>query len=131
MHVEHEYRSPGSEDVVPAQLGERRSSRGELTVRRERRGDAVVLWLAGTLDQATSALLERELDALATHSQRLLLDVTGLESVDTYGLDTLSWARRQARASEAQFSIERTPGVGHDAICIVPRATAPPLGPAA
>jgi anti-anti-sigma factor len=71
---------------------------GALAVRTERRTDAFVLWLSGALDQATSALLDREFDAQAGRTAHMVLDLTGLESIDSSGLDTL--VRTQQRASE-------------------------------
>jgi anti-anti-sigma factor len=58
-------------------------------VRIEHRADAVILWLSGTLDRATSALLDRELDAQAGRPMPVVVDLTGLEFVDSSGLDTL------------------------------------------
>ena len=57
---------------------------GEFVVSRERRADALILSLSGELDLATSALLERELDAAqATRPMRLVIDLTGLEFIDS------------------------------------------------
>src|ERR1700678_2554564 len=52
---------------------------GELVVRRERRPDALILWLVGELDRATVTLLDRELDGPAISPIRLVVDLTGLE----------------------------------------------------
>jgi anti-anti-sigma factor len=79
---------------------------GELVVRRERRTDALILWLTGTLDRATSELLARELDAQANSSTHLVVDLTGLEFIDSTGVHTLTRARRRARASGRRLSIE-------------------------
>jgi anti-anti-sigma factor len=85
---------------------------GELVVRRERRADALILWLTGELDQATSALLERELDAeQAGRPMRLVIDLTGLKSIDPSGLDTLAQARQRACQNGQPLSIRQGPRV--------------------
>jgi anti-anti-sigma factor len=70
---------------------------GELAVRWERRPDALILWLIGALDRATSTLLDHELDAPAIPPPRLVIDLTGLELIDSTGLDTLVSIHRRAR----------------------------------
>jgi anti-anti-sigma factor len=62
---------------------------GQLAVRWERQDDTWIMWLSGTLDQATVTLLDRELDARAIGMMRLVIDVTGLEFIDSPGLDAL------------------------------------------
>ena len=85
---------------------------GELAVRSERRADAVILWLSGELDQATSALLERELDAeQAKRPMRLVIDLTGLEFIDPSGLDTLAQAHLRACQNGQPLSITQGPRV--------------------
>jgi anti-sigma B factor antagonist len=85
---------------------------GALAVRRERRQDALILWLSGELDRATSALLERELDgALAGHPLRLVVDLTDLEFIDAGGLETLVRAHQRARENGQQLSFRQGPGV--------------------
>jgi anti-sigma B factor antagonist len=71
---------------------------GQLVVRWERRPDALILWLSGALDRATSTLLDHELDAPAIRPMRLVVDLTGLEFIDSTGLDTL--VRIHQRACE-------------------------------
>jgi anti-sigma B factor antagonist len=80
--------------------------RGELAVRQEHRPDALILWLTGTLDRATSGLLARELDAQANSSTPVVVDLTGLEFIDSSGVHTLTRAHRLARANGHQLSIE-------------------------
>jgi len=62
---------------------------GELAVRWERRRAAWILWLSGALDEATATLLDRELDTRAIGTMRLVVDLTGLEFIDSPGLDAL------------------------------------------
>jgi anti-anti-sigma factor len=67
-------------------------------VRWERRPDAVILWLSGALDRATATLLDHELEPPAIRPMRLVVDLAGLEFIDSTGLDTL--VRIQRRACE-------------------------------
>lgn len=80
---------------------------GELVVRSERRDDGLTLWLSGELDRATSALLEHELEiAPAAIPGRRIVDLTGLEFIDSSGLDTLARAQRRARDNGHQLSFQ-------------------------
>jgi anti-anti-sigma factor len=78
--------------------GRQQVAAGQLVVRWERRRAALIIWLAGVLDEATATLLDRELDARAIDAMRLVVDLTGLESIDSSGLDSL--VRIHQRASE-------------------------------
>jgi hypothetical protein len=62
---------------------------GEFVVRRERRADALILWLSGVLDRVTSTLLEREIDVRPDLAVRVVIDLTELAFIDASGLDTL------------------------------------------
>jgi anti-anti-sigma factor len=85
---------------------------GELVVRRECRAGALILWLSGDLDRATSALLERELDgARADRRTRLLVDLSGLEYIDSGVVDTLVQAHRRARENGDQLSFTHGPRI--------------------
>jgi anti-anti-sigma factor len=61
----------------------------ELAVRWERRQVTLIMWLSGALDRAAAVLLERELDARAVGTMPLVIDLTGLEFIDSAGLDAL------------------------------------------
>jgi anti-anti-sigma regulatory factor len=69
---------------------------GQLTVRWERRHATWIMWLSGTLDQATVTLLDRELDARAIGLMRLIVDLTGLEFIDAPGRDALVRLHRRS-----------------------------------
>jgi anti-anti-sigma factor len=71
----------------------------EFVVRWERSADALILWLSGALDKATSALLDREVNDRSDRPTRLVVDLTGLEFIDSSGLDTL--VRMHQRACES------------------------------
>ena len=110
MHDTHSgVTTDGSERPVAREP--ERPPAGALAVRRERRADVLVLWLSGALDRATSALLDREFDAQAGHATRLVVDLTGLEFIDSSGLDTLVRTHRRACESDLRLSFRRGPHV--------------------
>jgi anti-anti-sigma factor len=85
-----------ADGAVPARR--QQIAAGQLVVRWERRRAALTIWLSGALDEATAALLDRELDARAIGTMRLIVDLTGLEFIDSPGRDSL--LRIHQRASE-------------------------------
>ena len=76
----------------------------QLAVRWERDETALVIWLTGALDRATATVLDRELDARAIGTMHLIVDLTGLESIDSLGLDTLVSVRRRVTARRGRLS---------------------------
>jgi anti-anti-sigma factor len=79
--------------------GRRLSPPGELRCRRVWDGDGLVLWLSGELDRSTCALLERELHAAQPDRPMLtVVDLTGLEFIDSHGLAALATAQERAGA---------------------------------
>jgi anti-anti-sigma factor len=62
---------------------------GALAVHWERQDDTLIMWLSGALDQATVTLVDRELDGQAIGMMRLVVDLTGVEFIDSSGLDAL------------------------------------------
>jgi stage II sporulation protein AA (anti-sigma F factor antagonist) len=106
MQLEHDYRTGGRSAVLPRDL----TPAGELVVSRERRADMVILSLSGELDLATSALLERELDAAeAARPMRLVVDLAGLEFIDSSGLNTLVQAHERASENGHQLFLRQGP----------------------
>jgi anti-anti-sigma factor len=85
---------------------------GALAVLTERRADVLVLWLSGALDKATSTLLDREFDAQADHATNVVIDLTGVESIDSYGLDTLVRTYRRACENDQRTSFRQGRHVG-------------------
>jgi anti-sigma B factor antagonist len=80
----------------------------ELVIRRAREADAVVLSLYGELDLDSSPLLERELQAVwAAAKDRVVIDLSGLEFMDSTGLQTLLRAHERAVEADLQFSLVR------------------------
>jgi anti-anti-sigma factor len=61
----------------------------QFAVRWERQGGVLIMWLSGALDQSTVTLLDRELDAQAIGLMRLIVDLTGLQYINSHGSDAL------------------------------------------
>jgi ABC-type transporter Mla MlaB component len=94
--------------AVPATPEDHRpAAAGELVIRREHRRDVLIVWLSGTLDQATAALLDRELDALPTGTERVVIDTTGLRLIDPAALDWLRRVHRRAAERGDRLSFRR------------------------
>jgi anti-sigma B factor antagonist len=83
---------------------------GGLVVRGARESDAFLLALYGELDLATSHVLERKLQmAESIGTDRLILDLSGLQFLDSTGLHTLVRAQARWRASGRKISLLRGP----------------------
>ena len=106
MHEMHtEVTADGSKHAVASEA--ERPAAGALTVRAEHRADVLVLWLSGELDNATSALLEREFDTQAGHATHVVVDLTGLASIDSSGLQTLVRTHRRAAENDQRTSFRQ------------------------
>jgi anti-sigma B factor antagonist len=82
----------------------------ELVVSSERRAGVLILSLSGELDLAASALLERELaSAEAGRPTRVVVDLTGLEFIDSSGLRTLMQANERASENGHQLALRQGP----------------------
>jgi anti-sigma B factor antagonist len=80
----------------------------ELVIRRAPEADALVLSLYGELDLDSSPLLERELETLsAAGRDRVVVDLSGLEFMDSTGLQTLLRAHERAVDADLRFSLVR------------------------
>lgn len=81
-----------------------------LVVRGLRESDAFVLSLYGELDMAGARVLERRLlMAEAAGSQNLVLDLSGLQFLDSTGLFALLQAQDRWRAQGREVSLLRAP----------------------
>jgi anti-anti-sigma factor len=93
MHLTHERvhadRSSGSDTLV---------------MRWTRRRSVSIIWLTGALDRTTAPRLERELDPRAIDPIRLVVDLTGLALIDSYGLDVLVRIHRRASVRGERLS---------------------------
>jgi anti-anti-sigma factor len=73
---------------------------GLLEIRAERRAGDHVLALSGELDLATAPLVEAELEAAAaTDADQIVLDLCGLDFIDSTGLRLILNADARARAN--------------------------------
>jgi anti-sigma B factor antagonist len=101
MQLQHETSTPGRSDLA-----------GELVVSRERGADVLILSVSGELDIATSDLLARELHAaVATGPQRVVVDLAGLEFIDSIGLRTLVQAHESASGNGRHLTLRQAPRV--------------------
>jgi anti-anti-sigma factor len=85
---------------------------GALVVRTERRGAALIFWLSGALERASSRVLDDDVDAQAQHARRVIVDLTGLAFIDSYGLTTLDRILRRTRERAQPLCFRRGPHVG-------------------
>lgn len=82
----------------------------ELVIRGVHDGDSFLLSLFGELDLASAPMLERRLQmAESTDSVRLVIDLSGLQFIDSTGLHTLVRAEQRWRANGRQLSLLRGP----------------------
>jgi anti-anti-sigma factor len=83
---------------------------GELVIRGGHDADCFVLSLFGELDLATSPMLERRLQmAESIDSAKVVIDLSGLEFIDSTGLHTLVRAQQRWSETGRQFSLLRGP----------------------
>jgi anti-anti-sigma factor len=84
---------------------------GNLVVRRVREPDGyLLLCLYGELDLASSAALEVELRMLGpADSERVMIDLSGLEFMDVAGVQALMRAQRYIAESGGRLSLLRGP----------------------
>lgn len=79
-----------------------------LVIRRERAPDALVLALYGSLDLTSSPRLHDELiDAEAAGETRLVVDLSGLEFMDSTGLHVLLDANERSARNGHRLSLHR------------------------
>jgi anti-anti-sigma factor len=79
----------------------------QVETRREGR-DVCVLVTHGELDLASSGLLESALaDAIASAAKQVIVDLRGLQFIDSIGLSVLIRADRRVRESGRRFGLVR------------------------
>lgn len=108
-----------------SQLGleEQASRYGTLEVSKSGSGTVQVLRIVGELDLANAAELEAEMSEAEREGKMLLLDMRGLEFIDSTGIALLVAAHRRLNDSHAlpqRFSVVPS---GHEAVCQVLRLT--------
>jgi anti-anti-sigma factor len=83
---------------------------GQLVVESGGDADAIVLRLRGELDLTSAPIFERELRAAeAGHPRLLIIDLSGLEFMDSTGLRALLVARERAQSDAHELALRRGP----------------------
>ena len=88
------------------------SREGLLSVWVDADGDAVKLAARGEMDLATAEVVDRELQkAEASDARRIILDLSGVEFIDSTGIKVLVRAARRSADDSDRLAI--MPGTGH------------------
>jgi anti-sigma B factor antagonist len=83
---------------------------GQLQIESTSRGDTIVLSLRGELDLTSAPVFERELRAVGeTSPRRVVIDLSGLEFMDSTGLRALLLARERAQSDGHELALRRGP----------------------
>ncbi len=83
-------------------------SLGELVIRTKREQEVWVLALHGQLDLASAPALQQQLDAArAVGVRRVVVDLSGLEFLDSTGLQVLLYAQRRLASNRQALSLRR------------------------
>lgn len=83
---------------------------GVLTMTSEREGDIHVIALSGEIDLATASDVDEELKRVeATDAVAIIIDLGGLEFIDSTGLRVLLTADARSRADSSRLSLLRPP----------------------
>jgi anti-sigma B factor antagonist len=83
---------------------------GHLVIESRTEGDGIVLSLHGELDLTSAPIFERELRAAESASPvRLVVDLSGLEFMDSTGLRALLLARERAGGNGHRLTLRRGP----------------------
>jgi anti-sigma B factor antagonist len=83
---------------------------GQLVIDSRREGDTLVLSLRGELDLTSAPVFDRELEQVAADSPtRLVIDLSGLDFMDSTGLRALLQARERAMANRHELALRRGP----------------------
>jgi anti-sigma B factor antagonist len=94
--------------IAPASR-ERPAGPDALSIRVKREADALVLALYGELDLGSAPRLGRELESAALSRSRLVIDLSGLEFIDSTGLLTLLEANTRCEHNGCGLSLLRGP----------------------
>jgi anti-anti-sigma factor len=89
---------------------ERARNAGQLRIRSERRSNVHDVGLAGELDLATADALHDELTAVeATDADQIILDLAGLDFIDSTGLRLILTADARCNADGNRLTLLRGP----------------------
>lgn len=109
-----------TERSIPEQSpAERIIELGQLTLRSHRTGDVHTITLVGEIDLSNAGEVERELlHAEATDAGAILVDLAGLQFMDSTGIRLLISADARARADGARLRLTRPPAQVFRVLCI-------------
>ncbi len=83
---------------------------GQLVIDSRTEGDTIVVALHGELDLTSAPAFERELqEAAGSKPTRIVIDLSGLDFMDSTGLRALLQARERANEDGHQLSLRRGP----------------------
>lgn len=103
-------------DQTPA---ERTVELSQLTLRAWREGDVYTIHLTGEMDLSNAADVEHELlQAEATDAPTILIDLSGLEFMDSTGIRLLVTADARSRADSGRLRLTRPPAQVFRVLCI-------------
>ena len=92
---------------------------GQLTLRSEREGDVHTITLVGEMDLSNAAEVERELrHAEATDVSTIVIDLAGLQFMDSTGIRLLISADARSRADSCRLRLTRPPAQVFRVLCI-------------
>lgn len=105
---------------IPDQTrAERVTELGQLTVRAQREDDLYTIAITGEMDLSNAADVERELlQAEATDAGTILVDLAGLEFMDSTGIRLLVAADARSRADSCRLRLTRPPAQVFRVLCI-------------
>ena len=90
----------GTQDPMP----------GQLIIDSRCEGDSIVLSLRGELDLTSAPVFDRELERLSLgDARRLVIDLSGLDFMDSTGLRALLQVRERATANQHELALRRGP----------------------
>ena len=106
--------------TIPEQLrAERIIELGQLTLRSRREGAVHTIALTGEMDLSNAADVERALlHAEATDAATILLDLSGLQFMDSTGIRLLICADARSRADSDRLRLTRPPAQVFRVLCI-------------
>jgi anti-sigma B factor antagonist len=109
-----------TESSIPGQLrAERIIELGQLTLRSHRDGAVHTIALTGEMDLSNAADVERELlHAEDTDAATIVLDLSGLQFMDSTGIRLLISADARSRADSGRLRLTRPPAHVFRVLCI-------------
>lgn len=109
-----------TERSIPEQSrAERIIELGQLTLRSQRDGATHTITLTGEMDLSNAGDVERELlHAEATDAETILMDLAGLDFMDSTGIRLLIAADARSRADSCRLRLTRPPARVFRVLCI-------------